>query len=477
MSIAEITANQNRVQDHAEELKFRLQAMQAAQLADGTPDRALRLDRLGRIARMVREYQDRIIAAIDADFSGRAREETLLAEVFTSLSAVRHAKVNLARWMRPRRRSMDLTFRPATARLLPQPLGVAGIIAPWNYPLLMALSPLVGAVAAGNRAIIKPSEYTPRTSDLLAEMIADKFGVDEITVVRGGPDIGAAFAALPFDHLLYTGSTNVGRKVMAAAALNLTPVTLELGGKSPTIIGPDANMDAAVSSIIKGKLFNAGQTCIAPDYVLLPEGQLDAFVEKAGAVATKFYPNLDDNPDYSAIINRGQYDRLQNLLSDAETQGAKVIRMDGGAGRKLPLTLVLNTTEAMAIRREEIFGPLLPVIPYADLGDAIAHVNSGDRPLALYIYDKNKGVIDRVLGETISGGAVVNDCLLHGGVEALPFGGVGASGTGQYHGQDGFDTFSHLKPVMYQSRLNAMWILNPPYGAKAKGLINLLLKR
>ncbi|MBT4688546.1 MAG: coniferyl aldehyde dehydrogenase [Rhodospirillaceae bacterium] len=473
MSIAEITASQ----DHQAILRSQLEAMRAAHVADGIPDRALRLDRLSRIGRMVRENQARIIAAIDADFAGRAREETLLGEIFTSLSAVRHAKGNLAKWMRPRRRSMDLTFRPAKARLLPQPLGVAGIIAPWNYPLLMVLSPLVGAIAAGNRAMIKPSEYTPRTTALMAEMFAEKFTADEITVVQGGPEIGAAFSALPFDHLLYTGSTNVGRKVMAAAAQNLTPVTLELGGKSPTIIGPDAAMDAAVSSIVKGKLFNAGQTCIAPDYVLVPESQVDTFVEKALAVAAKFYPNLADNPDYSSIVNQGQFDRLQNLLSDAQAQGAKVIKVEDRAERKMPLALLLDTTEAMAVRREEIFGPLLPVIPYADLGQAIAHVNAGERPLALYIYAKDRGVIDRVLAETISGGVLVNDCLLHAGVEALPFGGVGASGMGQYHGQDGFDTFSKLKPVMYQSRLNAMWILNPPYGAKAKGLINLLLRR
>ncbi|HJM91608.1 MAG: coniferyl aldehyde dehydrogenase [Alphaproteobacteria bacterium] len=475
MSMAHMADGQSQPLD--ETLNELLRAMQTAHLRDGFADLALRCDRLGRIGAMVRENQNTIIAAIDADFGGRSREETLLAEVFTTLSSVRHAKGGVAKWMRPRRRAMDLAFKPARATLLPQPLGVAGIISPWNYPLLMALSPLVGALAAGNRAMVKPSEFTPRTSELLAEMIAKKFTADEVAVVQGGVEVGAAFAALPFDHLFFTGSTNVGRKVMAAAAANLTPVTLELGGKSPAIIAPDANLDVAVTSIVRGKLFNAGQTCVAPDYVLLPQAQLDAFVEKALAVAVRFYPDLADNPDYSSIVNQAQFDRLQGMIRDAETQGARVLTASVGVGRKLPLTLVLDSTDAMAVRREEIFGPVLPVIPYGDLDAAIGHVNGGERPLALYAYGRDRANIDRVLRSTISGGAVVNDCLIHAGVEALPFGGVGTSGMGQYHGQEGFETFSKLKPVMYQSRLNGMWVLNPPYGAKAKALIKLLLKR
>ncbi|MDP6690631.1 MAG: coniferyl aldehyde dehydrogenase [Alphaproteobacteria bacterium] len=475
MSIANVAGHEGR--QFGVDLSGQLRSMRAAHERDGVANLALRRDRLGRIAAMVRQNQDAIVAAIDADFGGRSREETLLAEIFTSLSSVRHARGHLAKWMRPRRRAMDLAFMPARARLLPQPLGVVGIISPWNYPLLLALSPLVGALAAGNRAMVKPSEFTPRTSKLLAEMIGEKFSADEVVVVQGGVEAGAAFAALPFDHLLYTGSTNVGRKVMAAAATNLTPVTLELGGKSPAIIAPDAALDAAVTSIVRGKLFNAGQTCVAPDYVLLPEGQVDGFVEKALAAAANFYPDLPDNPDYSSIVNQAQFDRLRAMVVEAEAQGARVMTAAEGAGRKLPLTLLLDTTAGMAVRREEIFGPLLPIVPYDDLAQAIDLVNGGDRPLALYVYGRDRSMTDRVLGETVSGGAVVNDCLIHGGVENLPFGGVGASGMGQYHGQDGFDTFTKLKPVLYQSRLNAMWILNPPYGGMAKGLIKLLLKR
>ncbi|MBT5193896.1 MAG: coniferyl aldehyde dehydrogenase [Rhodospirillaceae bacterium] len=475
MSIAELSDGGTPSAEHP--LGSRFAAMRVANLRDGAPGRELRLDRLQRIGAMVKGSRDAIIEAVDADFSGRAREETLLAEIFTTLSTVRHARKNLGKWMRPRRRALDLAFKPASARLIPQPLGVVGVISPWNYPLLMALSPLVGAVAAGNRAMVKPSEITPRTSALLGEMIQAHFAADEIAVVQGGRDIGEAFSRLPFDHLLYTGSTNVGRKIMAAAAENLTPVTLELGGKSPAIIGGDADMAAAVASIVRGKLFNAGQTCVAPDYILVARDELEQFVERTLAQANKFYPSIEGNADYSAIVNQAQFDRLQTMLGQAEDQGARILTAGTGAGRKMPLTLLLDTKDAMAVRREEIFGPLLPVIPYDDISDAISHVQKGDRPLALYIYSRDQNAIDRVLGETISGGAVVNDCLIHAGVEDLPFGGVGASGMGHYHGREGFETFSKLKPVMYQSRWNAMWLLNPPYGKRAKAMINLLLKR
>ncbi len=475
MSIAEIKTDGSPSAGTA--LTDQLARMRAAHLRDGPPDRTLRLDRLGRIGQMVKANREAIVAAVDADFGGRAREETLLAEIFTTLSCVRHAKKNLAKWMRPRRRPLDLAFKPARARLIPQPLGVVGVISPWNYPLYMALSPLVGALAAGNRVMVKPSEITPRSAQLLAEMIHRHFTADEIGVVQGGRDVGEAFSRAPFDHLIYTGSTQVGRKIMAAAAENLTPVTLELGGKSPVIIAPDADMGSAVTSLVRGKLFNAGQTCVAPDYILIPRGQVEAFVSLILAEAEKFYPNIGANPDYSSIVNQAQFDRLNAMLAEAEAQGARVLTAGEGAGRKLPLTLLLETTEAMAVRREEIFGPLLPIIPYDDIGEAIGHVQGGERPLALYIYGRDRGPIERVLEATVSGGAVVNDCFLHAGIEDLPFGGVGASGMGHYHGREGFETFSKLKPVMYQSRWNGMWLLNPPYGARTKAMINLLLKR
>ncbi len=476
MSIAEINPVKSP-EKPTPELASQLTAMKEAQRRYGTPDRHLRLDRLGRIAKMVKANREAIISAIDADFAGRAREETLLAEIFTSLSTVRHARKNLAIWMRPRRRALDLAFRPARAKLLPQPLGVVGVISPWNYPLYLALSPLIGALAAGNRVMVKPSEITPNTSALLAKMIDDHFAPDEIAVVEGGREIGEAFSRLPFDHLLYTGSTNVGRKIMAAAAQNLTPVTLELGGKSPAIIAPDGDLKAAAVSIARGKLFNAGQTCVAPDYVLVSRETLDSFVEQILGVSATFYPSLEDNGDYSSVVNSSQFERLNGMLREAQDRGAKVRAAGEASGHKLPLTILLDTKPDMAVRREEIFGPLLPVIAYDDLADAIDMVQQGDRPLALYIYARDKSFVDRVLNETISGGAVVNDCFIHAGAEDLPFGGVGASGMGHYHGREGFETFSKLKPVLYQSRWNGMWLLNPPYGRRAKAMIDLLLKR
>lgn len=479
MSIAEIKPGPSHPGsgELADQLAAQLAAQQAANLAEGAPDRNLRRDRLGRIGAMVRANRDAIIAAIDGDFGGRAREETLLGEIFTTLSCVRHARKNLGRWMRPRARALDLAFKPARAKLMPLPLGVVGIISPWNYPVFLALAPLVGAIAAGNRVMLKPSEVTPRTAALLAEMLAAHFSPEEIAVVQGGREVGEAFSRLPFDHLLYTGSTQVGRKVMAAAAENLTPVTLELGGKSPAIIALDADLAAAANSIVRGKLFNAGQTCVAPDYVLLPKDQVDGFAELLLAKARQFYPAIDANPDYTAIVNQAQFDRLQAMRAEAESLGARVRTAGDIVGRKMPLTVLLDTTAEMAVRGEEIFGPLLPIIPYDDIGAAIAHVNGGERPLALYVYGGGRGLIERVLAETMSGGAVVNDCFIHAGVEELPFGGVGASGMGQYHGREGFETFSKLKPVMYQSRWNGLWLLNPPYGARARGMINLLLKR
>lgn len=475
MSIAQDAAQQNPAPEIR--LQTLLVAMQAANGREGTPDRGTRLDRLTRIATMVRAHGEAIVEAVDEDFQGRAREETLLAEIFTTLACVRHAKKNLGAWMRPRRRGLDLAFKLARAKLMAQPLGVVGVISPWNYPLYMALSPLVGAIAAGNRVMVKPSEITSRTSALLAQMIGEVFAEDEITVVQGGRDVGEAFSRLPLDHLLYTGSGAVGRKIMAAAAENLTPVTLELGGKSPAIIGPDADLKAAAISIVRGKLLNAGQTCVAPDYALVPDHLVEPFTAQLLAAAETFYPTVDGNPDYSAIVNQAQFDRLENMVGQAERQGACAVRAGTGGGRRMPLTLLLNTNETMAVRREEIFGPLLPIVPYDDITAAIGLVYKGESPLALYVYGRDRGMIQRVLDETISGGAVVNDCLLHAGVEDLPFGGVGASGMGNYHGREGFETFSKLNPVLYQSRWNAMWLLHPPYGKRANAMINLLLKR
>ena len=465
-----------------DEMRATLERQREAFLATGAPSLAERRADLARLKATIREKAEGIAAAISADFGNRSRHESLLAEVFTTLSGIRHTAGHLARWMRPRRVSVGLELRPGRARILYQPLGVVGIISPWNYPFQLAMMPLIAALAAGNRVMLKPSELTPRTSEFIAEFLAGLFPSEQVSTVLGGPDIGAAFARLPFDHLLYTGSTAVGRLVMQAAAENLTPVTLELGGKSPCIIGEDAAMASAVESVLYGKLLNAGQTCIAPDYVLLPEGQREAFVALAQATAKKLYPSLRDNPDYTSIVNERHYRRLQQLVADAKAKGTDVVELNPAAetlegARKLAPTLVIDPDEDLPLMREEIFGPVLPVKTYRSLDEAIQYVNRHPRPLALYYFGTDSAARDRVLARTTSGGVSVNETLMHILVENLPFGGVGPSGIGAYHGEFGFQTFSHRKGVFLQSRLNGAALLRPPFGKLTDVMLKLLIKR
>jgi coniferyl-aldehyde dehydrogenase len=421
---------------------------------------------------------DRLAAAISADFGNRSRYETELAEIFPAQSAIRHTLRHLSGWMQPKRVSVGLELMPATARILYQPVGVVGIISPWNYAFQLAIVPVIAALAAGNRVMLKPSELTPRTSDFLAELLAGLFSSDKVATITGGPDTGQAFARLPFDHLFYTGSTAVGRLVMAAAAENLTPVTLELGGKSPCIVGADAALPSAVESIVYGKLLNAGQTCIAPDYVLLPEGKLEQFLGLTAQAVQKFYPTLAGNPDYTSIINDRHYRRLAEYVAEAKASGTRIVEINPDRGtsqlatRKLAPTLVIDPGDDLAIMREEIFGPVLPIKTYRGLEQAIDYVNSHPRPLALYYFGADPGKRDEVLRRTISGGAAINTTLFHFVAENLPFGGVGASGIGAYHGEFGFQTFSHRKGVFLQSRLNGSRFLHPPFGR----LTDLMLK-
>ncbi|HUH85338.1 MAG TPA: coniferyl aldehyde dehydrogenase [Stellaceae bacterium] len=463
-------------------MRAMLERQRAAFLAAGAPSLTERRADLARLKAAIREKADQIAGAISADFGNRSRHESLLAEVFTTLSGIRHTSGHLARWMRPRRVSVGLELRPGRARILYQPLGVVGIISPWNYPFQLAMMPLIAALGAGNRVMLKPSELTPRTSEFIADFLAGLFPSEQVTTVLGGPDIGAAFARLPFDHLLYTGSTAVGRLVMQAAAENLTPVTLELGGKSPCIIGEDAAMASAVESVLYGKLLNAGQTCIAPDYVLLPEGKREEFVTLAKATAKKLYPSLRDNPDYTSIVNERHYRRLQQLVADAKAKGTRVVELNPATetldgARKLAPTLVIDPDEELALMREEIFGPVLPVKTYRSLDEAIQYVNRHPRPLALYYFGTDTALRDRVLARTTSGGVSVNETLMHILVENLPFGGVGPSGIGAYHGAFGFETFSHRKGVFLQSRLNGGALLRPPFGKLTNFMLNLLMKR
>ena len=442
--------------------------------------RAVREGRLDALARLVRDNIEQWVTAINADFGHRSSHESRLLEVFPSLEAIKHARRHVGAWMRPVSRPASFWFRPGRARIIPQPLGVVGIIVPWNYPLLLAVSPLVAALAAGNRAMVKMSEFTPHTGRLLADLVPRYFPDGEVTVVLGDAAVGAAFGKLPFDHLLFTGSTAVGHHIMRMAADNLTPVTLELGGKSPAIVGPEYSLRKAAERIMVGKLLNAGQTCIAPDYVMVPVGQEEAFVAAARDVVASLYPDMAHTPDYTSVVNERHYSRLMSYLSDAEAQGARCVPLTPVAAdaltRRMPPVVLLNVSDAMRVMQDEIFGPLLPVVPYSTLDEALSYVNSHPRPLALYVFEDDKHRLEQVLQGTVAGGVTVNDTILHIAQEELPFGGVGPSGMGHYHGYEGFKTFSKQKAVFLQSRFNGMSLFNAPYGKLFDRMTKFLLR-
>jgi coniferyl-aldehyde dehydrogenase len=462
------------------DLPSELKRLREVQALEPLPDWATRARRLRALDKLVREHRGEIAEAIHADFGCRPREETDMLEVFPSLSAIRHTLRHGRRWMKPRRHLAGLAFLPARTELRPQPLGVVGIIVPWNYPLFLAVGPLIDALAAGNRVMVKMSEYTPRFSQLFADLVARHFQADEIIVVNGDAAVGQAFAALPFDHLLFTGSTAVGHHVMRAASAHLTPVTLELGGKSPAIIGPGARFEHAVERIVFGKLVNAGQTCIAPDYVLLPQSEVERFISVARDTVAHLYPNLADNHQYASIATDRHYQRLVNLRDEAVKSGARSVPLaateDRPTQRLLTPVLLTGVKDDMPVMQEEIFGPLLPVIPYEHLDEAIDYVTRHARPLALYLFEQDQGRIDRVLARTHAGGVSLNDTLYHIAQHTLPFGGVGPSGMGGYHGEAGFRTFSHLKPVFRQAGLNGTGLLNPPYGKRFGQMLEWLLR-
>ena len=445
------------------------------------PDAPRRIERLSRLEALVRENADAWAEAISRDFGNRSRHETQLLELFPSLEAIRHARRHVRRWMRPERRPTNFWFLPGSSQVLPQPLGVVGIVVPWNYPLYLAIGPLVPALAAGNHAMVKMSETTPATGDLLATLAARYFEEGELTVVNGGPEVAQAFCRLPFDHLLFTGSTGIGRHVMRSAAENLTPVTLELGGKSPAIVGRGYSVEEAAGRILYGKCLNAGQTCIAPDYALVPEGSVGPFVEAAKRTVASLYPTLAGNPDYTSIVDERHRRRLDRLLLDATQKGATAIEVNpagedvAAAGKRAP-TLLVDVDDSMAVMREEIFGPLLPVIAYGSLEEAIDFVNARPRPLALYVFETRRDAVDQVIRNTVSGGVTVNETILHIAQDDLPFGGVGDSGMGQYHGREGFDAFSKRKAVFRQSGLNGLKLFRPPYGGRFEKLARLLMR-
>ena len=480
---------ENIVSDDA--LKNRLRHaldMQRRAFTEARPEAlAVRRDRIERTIALLQENADALCDAMNADFGTRSPLQSMITDISSSVSFGKYCLKNLKGWAKPRKRhpQFPLNLLGAKAQLRYEPKGVVGILSPWNFPVNLTFGPLMQVFAAGNRAMLKPSEFTESTSALMEDLVGKYFDPAELVVITGGPDVAEAFTRLPFDHMVYTGSTSTGRKVMAAAAENLVPVTLELGGKSPAIVGRSADLTQAGARIALGKAMNAGQICLAPDYMLVPEEMEDGVIAAVELGMHDMYPTMLGNEDYASIIGDSHYERLQGLVQDARDKGAEVIEInpaneDFGASnsRKMPLTILRNVTDDMKAMQEEIFGPVLPVKTYRDIDEAIDHVNAGDRPLGLYYFGTNSSEQKRVLRHTASGGVTVNDVMFHISVEDLPFGGVGASGMGHYHGVEGFREFSHARPVFTQTRIDVAKLagLRPPYGDATRRATKMMMK-
>lgn len=446
-----------------------------------------RNDRLERCARLLLQHGEDFARAMSADFGHRSHEQSMLTDIMPALSLVRYSQKRMKAWSKPEKRHVNfpLGLLGARAEVRYEPKGVIGIVAPWNFPVGLTLAPLAQAFAAGNRAMLKPSEFTERTSELMAELFPKYFGEDEVSVVLGGPQAGQDFCSLPFDHLLFTGATSIGKHVLHAAADNLVPVTLELGGKSPTILGRSANVEHAAQRIALGKMMNAGQICLAPDYMLVPEDMEERAIGAVSASVAQMYPTLLANDDYTSVINRRHRDRLVGLVDDAVAKGAEAIvvnpggeNFEGSNGNKLPLTILRNVDDGMKVMQDEIFGPVLPVKTYRGIDEAIDYINAHDRPLGLYYFGEDAGERERLLTRTISGGVTVNDVIFHVSADDLPFGGVGPSGMGSYHGIEGFRSFSHARAVYRQPKVNVAKLagLLPPYGAATARTLKMQLK-
>ena len=458
-----------------EDMQTVLDRQKQSYIAEGYVSAETRIDRIDRAINILEKNGEKLSEAMAADFGHRSLDQSQRTDIEGSVGPLKHAKKHLRQWMKPERRKVmfPLGLFGAKGRIEYQPLGVVGCISPWNFPVNLTFSPLGGIFAAGNRTMIKPSEFTAQTSELMKELFTEAYDEDEVAVFTGGPDVGGAFSRLPFDHLLFTGATSIAKHVMRAAAENLVPVTLELGGKSPVVIGRSADMKLAASNIMAGKTMNAGQICLAPDYVFLPEESRDEFVDSARDSVASMYPNLKDNPDYTSIVNERHFDRLNGYLDDAKAKGADLVEINPAnedfsqqQHHRIPPTIILDPTEDMQVMQEEIFGPILPVKQYKDLDEPLDYINSHDRPLGLYYFGKEKSEENKVLNHTTSGGVTVNDVVMHVAQEDLPFGGVGPSGMGSYHGIDGFKNFSHAKAIYTQSKTvskMAAAMMRPPY--------------
>lgn len=449
---------------------------------------AVRRDCLTRAIAMLRDHADAFCDAMSEDFGHRSRDQSMFTDITGSIGPLKHAIKHLDAWMRPDKRAVQfpLGLLGASARIEYQPKGVVGVISPWNFPVNLTMAPLAGILAAGNRAMLKSSEFTPTVAALFEEVAPAYFAADEVMFISGGAEVGAAFAGLPFDHLIFTGATGIARHILHAAADNLTPVTLELGGKSPTIVGRRADLNHAAQRIAMGKMLNAGQICLAPDYVMIDADREDALVAALERATAAMYPTLLANPDYTSVINARHRDRLTALLDDARAKGATVIEVNPAGddffasnGAKMPLSIVRDVDDTMRVMQEEIFGPILPVMRVADTDSAISYVNAHDRPLGLYYFGQDNAEERRVLDRTISGGVTVNDVIFHAGMEDLPFGGIGPSGTGSYHGSDGFRTFSHAKSLFRQAKIDVAKLagIKPPYGKALKKTVAREMRR
>ena len=456
------------------EMEEILNNQKKAYIKEGEVSAATRVDRIDRAIDILANNGPKLCEAMAADFGHRSLEQSKLTDIDGSIGPLKDAKKHLRGWMRPERRKamFPLGIFGARARVQYQPLGVVGCISPWNFPVQLTFAPLAGVFAAGNRTMIKPSEFTPATSELMLELLHAAYDIDEVAVIPGGPAVGEAFSSLPFDHLLFTGATSIAKHVMRAASENLVPVTLELGGKSPVVVGKSADVELTASNVMTGKTMNAGQICLAPDYLFIHEDSTDNFIEAAKKSVAKMYPDLKDNPDYTSMVNERHYDRVTSYIEDAKARGAEVIELnpadenfDQQQHNKIPPTLIIDPSDEMEVMKNEIFGPVLPVKRYKNLDETLDYINDHPRPLGLYYFGQDSNEEHKVLTQTTSGGVTVNDVIMHIAQEDLPFGGVGPSGMGSYHGHDGFKNFSHAKAVYTQSKTVSKLAaaMRPPY--------------
>lgn len=467
-------------------MKRLLEKQKAACIRDGLPSAETRIERLDKSIELLCNHGDALCEAMSTDFGHRSKDQSSFSDISSSIDTLKYAKKHVRSWMRPEKRALQfpLSLFGARAAVHYQPKGVVGVISPWNFPVNLTFAPLAGILAAGNRAMIKPSEFTEQTSALMAELFAKYYEEEEISVITGGADVGAEFSSLPFDHMVFTGATSIAHHVMRAAAENLVPLTLELGGKSPVIIGESADLQTAALRIMSGKTLNAGQICLAPDYAFLPEGSESGFVEAAKSAISAMFPDgLRDNDDYTSVVSQRHLDRLNSYLENAREKGAEVIALNPGgedftqqSHHKIAPHIVLNATDDMLVMQDEIFGPILPIKTYNNVPDTVAYINQRPRPLGLYYFGSDTSERDYILHNTTSGGVTINDVFFHVAQEDLPFGGVGPSGMGAYHGKEGFDEFSHKKAVYTQARTDLFAIIRPPYGEKFRKFIGTRLK-